>query len=369
MKVAIVYDRVNKWGGAERVLLVLHEMFPDAPLYTSVYSPSGAPWARIFPKVIPSFIKKIPLARDRHEHFPYLMPIAFESFDFGDFDLVVSVTSEAAKGVITKPSTKHVCYCLTPTRYLWSGYDDYFKYTPIKYLSYPIISYLRYWDKIAAQRPDVMVSISTEVQKRIDKYYGRDSVIIYPPVEIENFQFPPKSSATGQAISNFQAKRGDYFLVVSRLVPYKKVDLAIDAFNELGYPLVVVGTGWDERKLKRKALSNVTFTGHLTDKELASYYQRARAFVFPQKEDFGLVAVEAQAAGCPVIAYKNGGALDTVIDGKTGVFFEEQNKLNLIDAVNRFQQLSFKKKDLIDNARRYSKERFKREFLKIVKNV
>ena len=367
MKVAIVYDRVNKWGGAERVLLVLHEMFPDAPLYTSVYSPSNAPWARIYPEVIPSFIQKIPLAKDRHEHFPYLMPIAFESFDFSDFDLVVSVTSEAAKGIITKPSTKHICYCLTPTRYLWSGYGDYFKYSPIKYISYPIISYLRYWDKIAAQRPDIMVSISTEVQKRIDKYYSRDSVVIYPPVDTEKFTTGDMRLAKKKPSCQLSAT--NYYLVVSRLVPYKKVDLVIDAFNELGYPLVVVGKGWDEKKLKKMALSNVAFTGYLTDEELAGYYQRARAFVFPQEEDFGLVAVEAQAAGCPVIAYKKGGALDTVVDGKTGVFFEEQNRSSLIDAIKRFEDQEFEKSVMVKNAGGFAKINFKKKFMSIVRNL
>jgi glycosyltransferase involved in cell wall biosynthesis len=364
MKVALVYDRVNKWGGAERVLLVLHELFPNAPLYTSVYSPKNARWAKVFPKVIPSFIQKFPLAKDRHEHFPYLMPIAFETFDFCKFDLVISVTSEAVKGIITVPPTKHICYCLTPTRYLWSGYKDYFKYPPIKYLSQPFIKYLRFWDKIAAQRPDVMIAISTEVQKRIKKYYGRDSTTIFPPVEIE--QFSIRNSQLRKKKTSDQLLSTNYYLVVSRLVPYKKVDLVIEAFNELGYPLVVVGTGWEEKKLKGKANNNVIFTGYLTDKELAGYYQKARALIFPQEEDFGLVAVEAQAAGVPVIAYKKGGSIDTIIDGKTGIFFENQTVAEIVNAVKRFVQMNFDTIKIRKNAQKFSKEIFIREFFLLI---
>ncbi len=161
MKVALVYDRVNKWGGAERVLLVLHELFPEAPLFTSLYQPENASWAKVFPKVIPSFLNKNPFWRDKHEYIAALMPIAFETFNFDEYDLVISVSSEAAKGIITKPSTLHICYCLTPTRYLWSMYDFYFRNPVFKVISKPFVSYLRHWDKIAAQRPDIMVSISS----------------------------------------------------------------------------------------------------------------------------------------------------------------------------------------------------------------
>lgn len=181
MRVAIVYDRVNKWGGAERVLLTLHEMFPSAPLYTSVYNPNSAAWAKVFPKIYTSFLQNFPLAKSSHELYAVLMPLAFESFDFDKYDLVVSVTSEAAKGIITKPGTKHICYMLTPTRYLWSGYEVYFKNPILKFISKPVINYLRSWDKVAASRPDEIIAISTEVQKRIKKYYNRESKIIFPP--------------------------------------------------------------------------------------------------------------------------------------------------------------------------------------------
>ena len=179
-KVALVYDRVNKWGGAERVLLTLHEMFPEAPLYTSVYNPETAKWAEVFPKVYTSFLQNIPFAKTHHEWFALLMPLAFEQFNFSQYDLVISVTSEFAKNIITSVNTKYICYCLTPTRYLWSGYDVYFRNRYFKSIATPIINYLKKIDKLGAERPDVMVAISTEVQRRVKKYYGREAKIIFP---------------------------------------------------------------------------------------------------------------------------------------------------------------------------------------------
>ncbi len=350
-KVAIVYDRVNKWGGAERVLLALHEIFPDAPLYTSVYDEKNASWAKVFPKVITSFLQKFPFAKSNHEFLAPLMPWVFESFDFSHFDLVISVTSEAAKGIRTKPGTYHICYCLTPTRYLWSHYDQYFKGTTFKGVVGPIVSYLRKWDKKAAKRPDKIIAISSEVQKRIKKYYKRDSVVIFPPV-----------NTTLIRINVVKPRK--YYLIVSRLVKYKKVDLAIEAFNKLGTSLVIVGTGREEKRLKRIAKKNIKFTGKITEKELAKYYLGARALVMPQEEDFGIVAVEAQSMGIPVIAYKKGGAIDTVISGKTGIFFKEQKPESLINSVKRFEKIKFVVDNLYTNARKFSKDAFKSNFLK-----
>ena len=184
MKVALVYDRINKWGGAERVLLALHKIFPQAPVFTSVYAPQKASWAKDF-EVKSSFLQRFPHVVANHELYPFLMPVAFERFSFADYDLVISLTSEAAKGVITSPKTRHISYILTPTRYLWSGYDEYFKNPVLRTAATPAISYLRKWDKVASHRPDKLVAISKEVQKRITKYYGRDSVVIYPSVEFQ----------------------------------------------------------------------------------------------------------------------------------------------------------------------------------------
>ena len=250
MKTAIVYDRVNKWGGAERVLLVLHEIFPEAPLYTAVYSPKKAKWAKVFPKVIPSFLQKIPILRDRHERLGTFMPIAFETFDFTGFDLVISVTSEAAKGIITKPGTKHICYMLTPTRYLWSAHDYYFRNPILKLFSRVAVGYLREWDKIAAKRPDKIVAISTAVQKRIKKYYKRDSKVIFPPAGF---------STTALRSAVVDGVKENFYLIVSRLVAYKRTALVIEAFNSLGKRLVIVGSGSQLRFLKLKAKKNITF--------------------------------------------------------------------------------------------------------------
>lgn len=356
MKVALVYDRVNKIGGAERVLLALHKLFPQAPLYASVYNKEKAPWAKVF-DVRASFLQNFPFAT-RHELYATLMPLAFESFDFDEFDLVISVTSEAAKGIITKPGTKHICYCLTPTRYLWSGYDEYFKDPILRFLSKPVVAYLRFWDKIAAQRPDAYIAISKEVQSRISKYYGRESAVVYPPLTISNFQF-----SISNQFQNSKSKNENYFLIVSRMVPYKKIDLAVRAFNKLKLPLKIIGTGSQIRGLKNIANSNIEFLGTLTDKELVGYYSECRALIFPTLEDFGLTALEAQSFGKPVIAFRGGGALETIIEGKTGLFFNEQSAESLGLAIKQFNNITINPKDCIENARKYSFEKFKKNFL------
>lgn len=368
VKVALVYDRVNKWGGAERVLLALHELFPEAPLFTSVYDQRRATWANIFPKVIPSFLQNLPVLKRYHELLGWLTPLAYETFNFDDFDVVISVTSEAAKGIITKPKTMHICYCLTPTRYLWSGYQEYLDNPPkrlswipfYKSVSQPFLKYAKAWDKIAAQRPDRYIAISTEVQKRIKKYYKRDSEIIYPPVDTEIFK-----------TQDLGIKKKDYYLIVSRLVPYKKVDLAIGAFNELGLPLVIVGTGSEEKKLKSIAKGNIVFTGFVKEEELPDYYRNAKAFIYPQEEDFGITAVEAQASGCPIIAYKKGGVLDTIIEGKTGIYFIEQTKDSLIQAVKKINsnKIKFDRNNLIKNTERFSETIFRSGFKKLINDI
>jgi len=274
--------------------------------------------------------------------------------------LVISVTSEAAKGIITKPWTKHICFCLTPTRYLWSGYNDYFKGSTFKGISTPVVKYLRFWDKIAAKRPDIMIAISETVQARIKKYYERDSVVINPPVEIDKFKIQN---------SKLKTKKEDFFLMVSRLVPYKRVDLAVKAFNKIGLKLVIVGVGSEEKKLKDLATSNITFLGRLTDRELSYYYSMARALIFPQEEDFGKVVVEAHAAGTPVVAYKAGGALDTVIPGVNGIFFEKQSINSLTKSVRRFEKMKFDSKKISKTAERFSKDRFKKKFLEVINKI
>jgi len=353
MKVALVYDRVNKFGGAERVLLALHKIWPEAPLYTSVYNSKSASWANVF-KVIPSFLQNFPLAKTNHEIYALLMPLAFESFNFDEYDLVVSVTSEAAKGIITKPKTLHLCYCLTPTRYLWSGYEEYFN-SSLSLIAEPWANDLKKWDLIASERPDDYLAISETVGNRIKKYYQRESEIIYPPVDTKKFQIP-----------KYKIQNTKYFLVVSRLVKYKKVDLAIEAFNELGWKLKIVGTGREARKLKKMAKENIEFLGQLTDKELLSYYQNCQAVIFSQEEDFGIVPLESQACGKPVIAFFAGGAKETVSEGKTGLFFKEQTKSSLIKILKRFRPNNFKSIVCRKQAEKFSQEKFIIKFKKKV---
>jgi glycosyltransferase involved in cell wall biosynthesis len=352
MKIALVYDRVNKWGGAERLLLVLHQIWPQAPLYTAVYNSTTAPWAKEF-KVIPSFLDRWPWAKTTHEYYPWLMPLAFESFEFKSFDLIISVTSEAAKGIITKPDCLHLCYCLTPTRYLWSGYQDYFEKSVSRIISQPLIAYLRKWDKIASQRPDDYLAISENVQARIKKYYQRDSTVVYPPIDTQKWRLVP-------------GKPENFFLAVGRLVAYKKFDLLIKAFNYLGWPLKIVGVGREEVKLKRMASNNIEFLGQLTDAQLLVYYQKSRAVVFPPEEDFGLVPLEAQSCGRPVIAYRAGGAQETIVEGKTGLFFHPQTVEALIRTLKSFRRKEFKPTVCRKNAQEFDVKIFERKIKQLV---
>jgi len=352
MKVALVYDRVNKIGGAERVLKVLHELWPKAPLYTALYNPETAPWADSF-EIRTSFLQKIPGAKTRHQWLAWLAPLAFESFDFSDYQLVISVTSAEAKGIITPPGTIHICYCLTPTRYLWSGKTVYEEDGLRGWFLKIFGTGFRVWDFAAAQRPDQMVAISQTVKKRISKYYRRPARIIYPPLE------------TNLLIKE-KREEAPFYLLVSRLVKYKRVDLAIKAFNQLGKRLVIVGQGEEERRLKALAKSKIIFVGQLTDEELVGYYQSCRALIFPSEEDFGLVSLEAQAMGRPVIGYIKGGAAETIIPGKTGLLFSKPTTGSLVKAVRTFESKAWQEMDCRQQAKKFSKNRFKKAFKALV---
>ena len=348
MKLAIVYDRVNKWGGAERVLLALHEIWPEAPLFTAVYDREHAAWADVF-QVHPSFLQHVPFAKRRHELYPWLTPMAFESFNFDGFDVVLSVTSAEAKDIITKPGTVHICYCLTPTRYLWSGREEYEKSGVPGFGLRVIGSLLRRWDMVASTRPDYYLAISEHVEKRIKKYYHRDvEKVIYPPVDTQKFR-----------TQNPRLRTQNFFLCVARLVPYKRVDIVIDAFNELGWPLKIVGKGSAEIFLKKRAKQNIEFVGgDLTDAHMAAYYQEARAFVFGGEEDFGIVSLEAQACGKPVICYRKSGMAETVVEGKTGIFFNEQSVVSLVSALRTFDKGWYDSDLCRTQAERFGKARF-----------
>lgn len=369
MRVALVYDRVNKFGGAERVLLALHEIWPEAPLYTSVWDPDGAPWAKVF-DVRPSFLQHMPLAAKHHELYPWLTPLAFETFNFDAYDVVISVTSAEAKSIITKPGTLHVCYCLTPTRYLWSGYEAYRSYPGMGMLSFAAVKasqwigpHLRRWDRLSAERPDSYIAISHRVAERIKTYYKRDvAEVIYPPVDLEKFRIKdPNAQKRG---------KNSYFLVVSRLVGYKRVDIVVDAFNTLGWPLVIIGDGWARDELMKSAHGNIHFvSAHLTDTELVGYYQNCRAFVFAGDEDFGLVAVEAQACGKPVVAFRGSGIAEIVLEGKTGLLFDKQTGRSLVGLLKRFDKHRFDAHTCRESALRFDKTLFTGSMKQVIENL
>jgi glycosyltransferase involved in cell wall biosynthesis len=376
MRVALVYDRVNKWGGAERVLLALHELFPDAPLYTSVYDKSNAGWADVFDPsagsgrgIRTSFLQKIPFARVNHELLAPLMPLAFESFDFSDFDLVISVASEAAKGIITKPGTRHICYCLTPTRYLWSGYEEYFENKVLRACFKPLISGLRKWDLVASRRPDAYIAISEEVQKRIGKYYGRESELVYPPATLRHPERSEGSREGSSVTPRIEGHKNGYFLIVSRLskfTKYKRVDLAIEACNKLRAKLVIVGEGNLRNELEEKAGPTIQFAGGVSDKELIEYYKNSKALIFPGYEDLGLTMIEAQSFGKPVIAFGNGGAVELVINNKTGILFDYQTTESLVDAIREFEKKEFEPEFCRKNAKRFSFDNFRKNFMFVI---
>lgn len=365
MRVAIVYDRINKWGGAERVLLALHKIFPHAHLITSVYDEENASWANIF-NIKTSFLQKISHARRSHEMYAPLMPLAFETLNLDSYDLVISLTSEAAKGVITRPDARHICICLTPTRYLWSGFKEYFPSPFLKVLSLPLVWYLRKWDILASTRPDYYIAISKTVAERIKKYYKRNSTVIYPPL-----MFSVKT--LGSKIPKPKSKKDNsYFLLVSRLsrwTPYKKVEIVIEAANRLKLPLVIVGEGKNIGHIREISGRTIKILESLTDKELAEYYKNCKALIFPALEDFGLVMVEAQAFGKPVIAYRGGGALEIIEQGKTGEFFDEQTPQSLIGVLQSFDERRYNKRHCIENAKRFSFERFERELKEFINTI
>jgi glycosyltransferase involved in cell wall biosynthesis len=358
MKVALVYDRVNKFGGAERVMQSLHEIFPEAPIYTLVYDSKKAGWAKGI-KILPTFLNFIPWLRDKHELLSPIAPMAFETLNFDQYDLVISVTSSDAKSIITKPWTLHICYCLTPTRYFWSGKDNYSQDIKMRLTPEVIKKYLRTVDLLTSNRPDEYIAISEEVKDRISQYYHQESTVVYPAIDDKFYAKTPPVDKDSRK----------YYLVVSRLVPYKRTELVIEAFNFLQKRLIVIGQGSDEIRLKKLAMDNVEFVGNVDDEELIKYYSKAKAVIFPQDEDFGLVPIEAQACGTPVIAYAKGGALETVVSDKTGILFPEQSSSSIIDAVKRFENMEFNYSDCVSQAQKFSKKKFIEKFLSTVNNL
>jgi glycosyltransferase involved in cell wall biosynthesis len=357
-RVAIVCDWLTDWGGAERVILAMHEIFPEAPIYTSLYNEVNMePFEGA--DIRPSFLQKIPGAKRHHQRFLAQMPAAFESFDLSKYDIVLSSSHSCAKGVITKPDTLHVSYCHSPPRYLWDNSQQYLRDYPwpkwLKRWVIPgLLNKMRVWDRAAADRVDRYIANSAFVAERIKKYYRRESEVIHPPVTMEDLE-PEK-------------EREDYYLAVGRLIPYKRFDLIVKAFNELQLPLKIVGVGNQYKKLKKIADRNIEFLGMVPEEELRNYYRYAKGFLFPQVEDFGITPLEAMSYGCPVIAYGKGGALETVADNESGMFFGEQTTEGLKNAVRDFERRQFNPTRVRAQAAKFEEEVFKAKLEEFLMN-
>ena len=366
MRVALVYDHLNKIGGAEVVLQNFHALYPEADWYTSVWNKKRTPFSSSW-KVTASWLNRIPVLRNHHELVPFLMPCIFESFDLSDYDLVISIGSYA-KGVITRADSLHINYCLTPTRYLWSHQDLYLKkpqfgllqrvFTPLIKL---IFRHLRNWDLVASTRPDHMISISEHVKKRVQKYYNRDSQVIYPPVDLAKFASLPRGPSPRLP--------SDYYLVVSRLVPYKNIDLLIKAFANSNRQLFVVGTGSELSRLKKLATNNIVLVGEVSDEELRSYYQNCLAFLQANTEDFGISMVEALSAGKPVIAYREGGAGEIVQDGKTGLLVKTQSVKEFREALDTFETMEFLASSCKDSVTKFDSLKWQKRIKSYISNA
>lgn len=356
LRVAITHSWLVTMRGGEKVVEQLLEVFPQAEIFTLVYDPSKVSETIRNRNVHVSWLGRIPFATRIYQSLFGLMPEAVERFDMSGFDLVISDETCVAKGVLTQPETLHVCYCCTPARYAWDLYQEYLRGLSFlkRWYFRRVAHRFRVWDVAAAQRVDHFVSISEHIAKRVRKHYRRESTVVFPPVD------------TGAFRPN--GKPGEFFLVLGQLVVYKRADLAVRAFNENGLPLVVIGDGAQYKLLKRIAKPNVRILGRQSFEVIQDHYARCRAFVFPGEEDFGITPLEAQAAGRPVIAYAKGGALETVVDGKTGLFFDEQTPESLNAAVTRFlaAESRFKPSACVAQAARFSNETFRARITAVV---
>jgi len=359
MKIALVHDYLVQNGGAERVLKSLTEIWPNAPIYTILYDDKKCLEFKN-KKIKTSFLQKVPLTRKYHRLFPLLMMNAVEQFNLDYYDLVFSDSSSFAKNVVTSPKVLHICYCHTPMRYAW---DDCQHYT--REFGFPswlkkvvpfLMNYIRVWDYFSSNGVDHFIANSKFVQGRIKKYYQRESVVINPPVEVEKFYITPKKELE------------NYFLVTGRMMKYKKMDLVIEVFNELKIPLKIIGRGIEYGNLKKIAGPTIDFLGRVSEKKLREVYSKTQAFIFPQEEDFGIVAIEALASGRPVIAYRAGDIIEHVEDNKTGIFFENQTKKDLKEAIEKFQKINFDSEYIRQTAMGFSREIFKNKIKKEVES-
>jgi glycosyltransferase involved in cell wall biosynthesis len=371
LKVAIVHDFLVQLGGAERVLKEFSEMYPAAPIFTLLYDKEKMHGMFEGKDIHPSYLQKFPkFLRKNYRFLLPFFPVIPETFDLREYGLVISSSGAWSKGIVTKLDTIHIAYLHSPMRFVWDYNEKYVKEnkkTRFGFLLRFVFNYLRIWDRLAADRPDYLIANSKYTQQRITKYYRRESEIIYPPVNMS----PVTSHQSSSNENDGHLLINDYFLVVSRLSAYKKIDVVVEAFNKLGLPLIVIGCGEQEKYLRKIAKENVQILGWQNDQVAAKYFQNTQAFIFPVDDDFGIAPVEAMLAGVPVIAYRSGGALETVQEGITGEFFDAQTPEVLADGVRRFLMNKDKySKDIIKKrGEEFSRERFKREFGRYVENV
>ncbi|WP_029522921.1 glycosyltransferase family 4 protein [Persephonella sp. KM09-Lau-8] len=360
MKIALVHDWLTTIAGAEKVLEAIYEIYP-ADIYTLVKDENNLK-DTIFEvaKIETSFIQKLPKAKIKYRNYLPLFPIAIEQFNLSNYDVIISSSHAVAKGVLTNPNQLHISYIHTPIRYAWDLYHQYLKESNLNkgikgWIAKYFLHKIRIWDYTTANRPDYYVANSKYIAKRIKKIYGKESTVIYPPVDVDKFEL--------------YTKKENFYLTASRMVPYKKIDLIVEAFSKMpDKKLVVIGDGPDFDKIKKKASKNVELLGYQPFDILKDYMRRAKAFIFAAEEDFGIAPVEAQACGTPVIAFGKGGVTETVIENETGIFFYKQAVDNLVDAIKNFEKLedNFDFKEIRRNAERFSKKRFKEEFKSFV---
>jgi glycosyltransferase involved in cell wall biosynthesis len=351
LNIAFSHDWLNGMRGGEKCLEAFCELYPHGDIFTLFYEKGKVSEILSNRRITVSYLQRFPKIFTHYRHYLPLFPGGVESFDLKNYDLVISTSHCVAKGAVKKKSAFHLCYCFTPMRYAWGFFEEYFgdKKPPTKKIISFFLNQLKVWDLKSNQNIDHFVAISHHVRKRIEDFYQRAADVIYPPVDTDFYTPDPA------------IKREDFYLIVSALVPYKKIELAIDAFNRLGKPLVIIGDGPQRKKLETLAQKNVTFLGWQSNEILREYYRKARALVFPGEEDFGIVPVEVQACGGGVIAYAKGGALETVIEGKTGEFFGQTNAESLEEAIRRFEKKHFDGSDSRQNALRFGRQRFKQE--------
>ncbi|MCR4324932.1 MAG: glycosyltransferase [Candidatus Curtissbacteria bacterium] len=363
-KVALVHDDFIQKGGAESLFATIAIIWPEAPIYTSLVNWKKIPKSIEKKRVKTSFLQKIPFAIKLYKGFLPLFPFAFESFNFSKYDIVISSTTRFAKGIVTGPNTVHVCYINSTPRFLWDKKATN-QYLPewLMFLATPVTNQLKKWDKAASSRVDFYIANSHNVQHNIKRIYGHESEVIYPFADLDYFKLPK--------VHNWELKSKDYYLIVARLVKWKRVDIAIKAALTLNANLIIVGTGPDEKRLKKLAGGNpkIEFIGRVNRKRLRELYQNAQALIMTQKEDFGISAVEAQACGTPVIAYKHGGQAEIIIDKESGVFFEKQTRDSLQDAILAHSKVKWTRPKIRKNSLRFSREVFVSKIKKQVESV